>query len=108
MMQSKAFWLDLLQHTIRAAAVAMLASITVSSAGTAGGYLPVTEVDWLGGFYIGATAATFTVLLGLTSIVIPGADPNSISFLPPKIVPVAAPPPDVPAPPPAPPPRGLP
>lgn len=82
MNQSKAFWLDLLQHSIRAFAVAMLASITVSSAGTAGGYLPATQVDWLGGLYIGLTAVTMTVLLGLSSIVIPGADPDTVSFLP--------------------------
>lgn len=82
-MTSKAFWLDLLQHSIRTFAVTMVSAITVASAGTAGGYLPVTEVDWLGGMYIGLTAVVFTVLLGLTSVVIPGADPDTVSFLPP-------------------------
>lgn len=106
--QSKAYWLDLLQHSIRAFAVAMVASVTVGAAGTAGGYLPVTEVDWLGGLYIGLTGAFFTLLLGLTSAVIPGADPDSTSFFPkPKETSQAAPKPpakSTPQPPVAPPP----
>ena len=93
---SKAFWLDLLQHTIRVFALAMVSSVTVSAAGTAGGYLPVTQVDWLGGLYIGITAAVFTIVVSLTSIVIPGADPDTISWFPAPHSPAPVPPAPVP------------
>lgn len=80
--QSKAFWANLLQHVIRISSTAMVSSIVVGAAGTADGYLPATQVDWIGGFLIGLTAAGITTLWGLTSIVIPGADPDSISWRP--------------------------
>ncbi len=80
---NKAFWLNMLQHVIRASSTSMLAALGVGAVGSSG-YLPITQIPFLTALLVGATSAVLTILFGLTSIVIPGADPDTISWLPPK------------------------
>jgi hypothetical protein len=82
MIMSKAFWLDMLQHVIRTSSASTLAALGVGAVGTDGGVLPVTQVPFVGALLVGATSAIITILFGLTSIVIPGADPDTVSWTP--------------------------